>query len=75
MKNEQTRICQGDKLRGRGHVPVMGMARQGLDAHNVPVTVPTRTVMRAKTRNLWGPDCHTSWEQTSPCVQGALFTF
>lgn len=45
---------------------------QGLDAHNVLVTVPTGDSDERRPGTC-GPDCHTSREQTSPCVQGALF--
>ena len=53
MKNEQIRICQGDKLKGRGDAWYGDGTSQGTDAQNALVTVPMRAVMRAKTRNPW----------------------
>lgn len=66
MKNEQKRICQGDKLKGRGDAWYRGWRSQGTDAQNVLVTVPMRAVMREKTRNLWG-------QTVTHRAQGALF--
>lgn len=73
LKNEQIRICQGDKLKRRGDAWYRGWYEPSHGCTECPCNCAYEGRDDSEDQEPVGPDCDTAGEQTSSCVQGALF--
>ena len=73
LKNEQIRICQGDKLKRRGDAWYRGLYEPRHGCTECPCNCAYEGSDESEDQEPVGPDCDTSGEQTLSCVPGALF--